>query len=408
MEILLSFAAGIYCFLWNRQPRSNILLAGKMSCVHPPWIRKHAGREGSLTVTHGDDSSAGNCRASPVPAGSSTPMKNHRCHTGWKRPQISAKQLVNIMICICEAAHFERHGRPNKGTLSAVYKGVVTPVEKHAPTNELISDMNCGVYVWVFRCRAHSLPSLLWPWFKRETAYCTCTNWLCSTETTLWDLIIRQMWWTWTERLKSLTSLVSKCHKTAQWAINTDRINDVSAHVCNATRQNQRLIEHVLPGCKRGIISHTKLLLQFKEILMKLFRYPDHISFTLDLVFAVWVTWSPFGESIVMITITYLWLSQHIRYDHKLYSFLKVYVREATTHKGNLTFSFWVKQYGDIPWDWCACSRFAVLLRGPGWVSLYNLWLYKDIRKDWFMAELDQIGGWGDKIDLHNNCNIYL
>lgn len=38
-------------------------------------------------------------------------------------------------------------GQLNKDALSALYKAVVTPVEKHAPTNELISDMNCGVYV---------------------------------------------------------------------------------------------------------------------------------------------------------------------------------------------------------------------------------------------------------------------
>lgn len=51
------------------------------------------------------------------------------------------------MIASVKLLIFERQGRPNKEALSATYKGVVTPVEKHASTNELISDMNCGVYV---------------------------------------------------------------------------------------------------------------------------------------------------------------------------------------------------------------------------------------------------------------------
>lgn len=120
------------------------------------------------------------------------PWKNPQCHTGWKRPNRPfCKATWKYYDCIRKAfTHFDRHSQLNKEALSAPYKEVVTPVEQHAPTNELISDMNCGVYVRVFRCSAHSFPSLLWAEFKGETGYCTVLRQTCQrflTETTLWD-----------------------------------------------------------------------------------------------------------------------------------------------------------------------------------------------------------------------------
>lgn len=89
----------------------------------------------------------------------------------------SAKQLENIMIAFIKlsliltgtACSTRKHCLPP-------YKDMVNPVEKHASTNELISDMNCAVYARVFRWSAHSFPSLLWAKFRRESDYCTQTN----------------------------------------------------------------------------------------------------------------------------------------------------------------------------------------------------------------------------------------
>lgn len=79
----------------------------------------------------------------------------------------------------------------------------------------------------------------------------------------------------------------------------------------------------MLPGCKQVVISHAMLLLQFKVILMKQHSCPNHIMFRLDLVFGIEIhmksIWKEYFD--VMIKIPYLWLSQHIRYNHKLYTF---------------------------------------------------------------------------------------
>lgn len=152
--IAASFCCYDLLLLWNHQPCFDILWLDKCS-VFIPRIAvgpgKPAGWKRNLTVTHGDDSSTGNQRASPIPTSSFTPMKNHQYHTGWKRPKRPfCKATWKYYDCVHKAfTRFDKHSRLNKEALSALHKEVVNPVEKHAPTNELISDMNCGVYVGV-------------------------------------------------------------------------------------------------------------------------------------------------------------------------------------------------------------------------------------------------------------------
>lgn len=178
METLLCFAAAIYCFyetvslastsLWLDKwfvfiaPSSKASMSGEQPYCDPwrrflRWELKGFTRTNQQLHSHEKSSNA-----TQVERGQKRPF----CKATWK-----------YYDCVHKAfTHFDRHSWLNKEALSALPKEVVTPVEKRAPTNELISDMNCGVYVRVFRCTAHSFPSLLWAEFKGETAYCTWTH----------------------------------------------------------------------------------------------------------------------------------------------------------------------------------------------------------------------------------------
>lgn len=135
-----------------------------VTCVPHPWAGKHPGREPSRV--HGDSSPTGSWGASPTPTREETTdatqvegghnlrsnlkmlwFHSWGFHSFW---QVQAAQQGSI---VCSAQE-------------------VTPAEEHAPTNKLISDMNCGV----FRCSAHSFPSLLWAEFMWEPARCSWTN----------------------------------------------------------------------------------------------------------------------------------------------------------------------------------------------------------------------------------------
>lgn len=120
MEILLSFAAGIYCLYETVSLAPTSFWLDKCF-VFIPQTPKLPGRESSHAVTHGDDSSAGNRRASPVPTGSSTPMKKppmpHRLKEAKNGP--SAKQLENIMIASIK--------------LSLILTGTAGSTGKHCP-----------------------------------------------------------------------------------------------------------------------------------------------------------------------------------------------------------------------------------------------------------------------------------
>lgn len=67
---------------------------------------------------------------------------------------VSAKQLENIMIVFIKlSVILTGTSSPTRKHCLHRTTARVTPVEKHAPTNELISDMSCGVYVRVvLRC----------------------------------------------------------------------------------------------------------------------------------------------------------------------------------------------------------------------------------------------------------------
>lgn len=166
--ILFCFAARIYCFYETVSLAFDILLAGQPFCVYSMnrrWPRK-VSRTGEKP--HCDPwrrflhwEPKGFTRTSQQlhsheKAGNATQVER-----GQNGP--SAKQLENIMIAFVKLSLIlTGTARLDKEALSGPHKEVVTPVEKHAPTNELISDMNCGVYVRVLRCSAHSFPSLLW------------------------------------------------------------------------------------------------------------------------------------------------------------------------------------------------------------------------------------------------------
>ncbi|CAJ1059165.1 Hypothetical predicted protein [Xyrichtys novacula] len=100
-------------------------------------------------------------------------MKTHRA-TQVERGQKTdpaAKQHENVMIVLIKLSLIlTGTAGPDKEVLSALQKAAVTPVVKLAPTNELISDMKCGVYVRAPRCGALSFPSLLGGKFKGESA----------------------------------------------------------------------------------------------------------------------------------------------------------------------------------------------------------------------------------------------
>ena len=91
--------------------------------------------------------------ASPVQPAAPLPWSTRRCHTGWKRPEpLSCKATWKYYDCVAESfqslwqaeAGSARKPRP---TGTEIENPPHPPVEEHAPTNELISDMNCGVYV---------------------------------------------------------------------------------------------------------------------------------------------------------------------------------------------------------------------------------------------------------------------
>lgn len=117
-------------------------------------LRKYPRPECSLTVTQADTvCSPQGTKGLPIPVSSSTVMKKkatmpHKLKEGQN--DISAKQLKNIMIAFIKLSVILT------GTSSSTRKHCLgctktwaTPVEEHAPTNELISDMSCGVYVRV-------------------------------------------------------------------------------------------------------------------------------------------------------------------------------------------------------------------------------------------------------------------
>lgn len=117
MEILLSFAAGIYCFLWNRQPRSNILLAKKMFLRSSPLNLK-ACRTGGKPYCDPRRrflrwELQGFTRTNRQLHSHEKPQMPHRlreatnfCKATWK-----------YYDCICKAAHFRKARPAQQGSI---------------------------------------------------------------------------------------------------------------------------------------------------------------------------------------------------------------------------------------------------------------------------------------------------
>lgn len=152
----LCFAVAIYRFYGNFSLALRFLCLEKLYVypLHHQWPQKISQ---TWVQPHCDPGrysmfSAGNQRASHTSEQLHSNEKKATMPHKLKEGQndISAKQLKNIMIAFIKLSVILT------GTSSSTRKHCLgctktwaTPVEEHAPTNELISDMSCGVYVRV-------------------------------------------------------------------------------------------------------------------------------------------------------------------------------------------------------------------------------------------------------------------
>lgn len=140
----------ISALLWDFFALKNFMF---IPCI-TSGLRKYPGPERRLTVTQADTvwSPQGTKRLHPyqwaAPQQWKKPTMPHKLKEGQNG--ISAKQLKNIMIAFIKLSVIltGMSSLTRKHCLVCT-KTWATPVEKHAPTNELISDMSCGVYVRV-------------------------------------------------------------------------------------------------------------------------------------------------------------------------------------------------------------------------------------------------------------------
>lgn len=117
--------------------------------------------EGGLTVTRGDDSSVGNWRRF-----TRTNRRLHSHERAADATQVDAGLLwsTSKILWFCFAKSSQSFWQAARKHCLPSTKTRPTPVEKHAPTNELISDMNCGVYVWAFSLQFAQLPFTALGW----------------------------------------------------------------------------------------------------------------------------------------------------------------------------------------------------------------------------------------------------